>query len=320
MLTYPNKDGALEFSRELIARAAQQRELTEGPEEIFGDSVFDSDYAEEAGELDYPLLLTYRRLAERDPSFAEYLREKEIDLDDLEQLSSEQRSAWLRKPRSVVVVREFYGFDVRGRGRSRKRPTVYTGLGGIIAMLEGNARWLKGITDHMLDAYQEQKDKQGGPKELDRATQARLLDGASEAFLNYLRMIPSPVPPEISARFGPRGILEHIADPLSEMVVAGTFRPDPPGTFNVPPGLDEGILASLRLLIHAGAIVHVPREENETVLGPLEGKRFRIAYLVAPSFPSPLRLGKEISLASLLAAVDVSQPDLFAEEEEAEDR
>jgi hypothetical protein len=329
-LTYPSKTGADAFSRQLMSRRAEDRDIDVPMRTILGPSVFDGDrddvrdvldddeigasdvvldgegldptVEDGAGALDgdYPARALYMELADADTSFADYLNDKNIDLDHLDRLTAGQRAAWLRKPRGIVAVREFY-LDEGGR-RSRKTPLPFTGESAIVAMLEGNARWLQGLTDKLLNAW----TSRGSRGMLPREEQARLVKGASDAYLNYLRILPHPGAKATAATFAPAALVERIATYFSRQALGPHFRPDPPTTFKVSSGLHPDIVASLRILIHAGAVIHIPSNPDDVPLGDLTGKRFRLTYLLAPNHPVPLRLSKSVALTTILESAGPS--------------
>ncbi len=292
-LTYPDKKSSYAFTVELMQKRLDKLKVTHSVEELLGPSDLDEGEGSEYGGID-----TYRALAERDPSFAAYLREKGIDLDDLDSLSDDDRAAWLRKPRGAISIREAYGFKRGGGRRSRQRPTPFTGATGICAVLEGNARWIIGLTERLVEG-------EGNPKSITTGVQADTLQRAAESYHNFLTMLPHPGPDQ-KGELHPVDLADRIGEYFSETAVERPFRAEPPTTFRVPPEVSQEIQASLQTLLHAGALVHIPDSENQVAVGPPTKLRFRLAYLLAPTHPFPLRVSKEVRLDRIL---DRTSPD-----------
>lgn len=299
-LTYPNKDSARSFTLALMERRLARYGIGSSVEDLLGPSDLD-----ETPGTEYDGLATYRRLAERDPSFADYLRTKGIDLDDLTALSADNRSAWLRKPRGAISIREAYGFRSGGGRRSRRLPVPYTGATAICAVLEGNARWIIGLTERLVEAA-----RAGA---IPREAQAEVVRRAAESFHNFLTMLPHPLARDAPATLHPVAIADRIGAFFESLTVDQRFRPEPPTTFRVPADTTADVTASLQILLHAGAIVHVPDTENQLPVRSPVGLRFRLAYLLAPEHPFPLRISKEVSLATILAGVAADQLPLEAD-------
>ncbi len=299
-LTYPDKDAARPFTLALMQRRLAGHGIEQSVEQLLGPSDLDETADSEYGGLD-----TYRRLAARDTSFAEYLRAKNIDLDDLDKIGERDRAAWLRKPRGAISIREAYGFASGGRRRSRRLPLPYTGTTAICAVLEGNARWIIGLTERLA------RDALNGP--IDRHRQAEVIRLAAESFHNFLTMLPQPQASDAPSALHPVAIVDRIGVYFEALTITQRFRPEPPTSFRVPSDTTPDVLASLQILLHAGAIIHIPDAENELPVSQPIGLRFRLAYLLAPEHPFPLRISKEVSLATVLAGVTADQLALDAD-------
>jgi hypothetical protein len=62
----------------------------------------------------------------------------------------------------------------------------------------------------------------------------------------------------------------------------------------------DELIVSLGLALNAGAIVYVPDDLGELLLTTLKGRRFRLTYLLSPYFKIPNRLGRSLSLGTIL--------------------
>jgi hypothetical protein len=306
-LTYPDKESARNFTVDLMQRRLELAGLERSVDELLGPSDLDDGEGTE-----YQGLATYRALAKRDPSFAEYLKSKKIDLDDLEALSAADRAAWLRKPRGAISIREAYGFKLGGGRRSRRRPLPFTGTTAICGVLEGNARWIIGVTERLAEGAQTETGRLAGLQ------QAEIVQRAASSYHNFLAMLPNPLGEDAPAELLPATVADRIGAFFHSNTVAQRFRPEPPTTFRVPDDVSQDMKASLQTLLHSGALVHVPDSDAQIAVGSPAGLRFRLAYLLAPLYPFPLRVSKAVSLDRILTGVDADQMSMGMHEESQE--
>jgi hypothetical protein len=286
-------------------------------EEVLGPSSFDnvSDEREKPAARYGPgshLQKRFARLARKDHTFRRYLEEHDIDIRELHLLRDEQRAAEVRKVAALVVVREaFRKADIeegQPKARSRKNPVLYRCATSLFAVVEGNPRWLIGILAPLLEEY----SKNMGPVHPWR--QAAEVGKAASRFRAFLKTIPCPPLWNNQPSRGILSALVTIGYYFFARVVLDDFSPDPPGTFIVDSTASEELMNSLASALNAGAIVYVPDQQTELVLDSLRGKRFRLTYLLAPHYRLPLRLGRPVSMQTILRSEggDIGQqPRLF---------
>lgn len=321
-LWYAHKEDGYEFCKALFESMVLARGLPLlDPDQLLGRSEFDTPKEEwtSGGTAYRPgtrLQKRFARMAEKDRSFANYLRDRGIETDFRNVLAGDVRAADIRKITSVVAVRdEFRAYDVvsvkfpKKKLRSRKNPVLYAGANSLFAISEGNPRWLKGILSRLLSESRPDGTVSG-------AVQATEIMGAAHRFRAMLKTIPCP-PLRAPALRGLLSLLDRIGNYFFKAVVLDEFAPEPPLTFIVDARTDPEMVEALGRALNAGAIVYVPETSGEMLLGTVRGKRFRLAYLLAPYFQIPLILGKPVSLASILNAK--GEAPLFDEVEVAND-
>lgn len=304
LLWHTHKEDGYPFCEQLLARMLAERGLPpKRSSELFGVSSLQPVEVEADSRSAYspqqPAQRLITALAAGDPSFAEYLRERQIDPWKLHELSEEHRAEYVRKVTPLVALREAYRvpepkrLKIKRKARPRKAVKLYTGADALFAVVEGNPRWFTGIVGRLLD-------QEGGTRMIPRSVQFDHIDAAVHKYRALLRTIPCP--PE-RAMMRPKGILA-VVDPIGKYlhreVVFASFNPDPPGSFTVDSNASEEIIQSLGTALNAGAIVYVPDAESAAVINSLRGKRFRLTYLLAPFFGTPLRLGRSVSLRHIL--------------------
>lgn len=313
-LWYAHKEDGYRFCRSLFRSMLRDNGLPDvDPTQLLGRSEFETDRSEwtATGSAYRPgsrLHNRFYRLAAKDRSFMQYLDSRGIDLRQLHELSGDARAAEIRKITSLVAVRETFrrtdqsASRTATRLRSRKNPPLYRGAAALFAIVEGNPRWFIGIIGTLL------RNSLTGQRSLDAEQQNSEVDKAANRFRALLKTIPSP---SLTADQQPRGVLS-LLDPIGEYfykaVVRDDFNPDPPGTFIVDSTMPQAMCNSLGRALNAGAIVYVPDPESALVLGSPRGKRFRLCYLLAASYHIPLRLGRPVSLVSILRSMITSRP------------
>lgn len=230
-----------------------------------------------------------------DPSFAEYLTRRHVDLTKLAQMSYTQRSSTLRKFYPILVFRDaLLRFSEGGaRRRSRKKvEEVFSGQDVVYAALEGNPRWMKAVFGQMLARFDPERTR------VPYGFQYDALRDAAERFEALLELLPTEVA-DSRARVLP--LVDTIAAYFNARAL-GAFSADLPTTFVVDDEVDADTISLLRVALNAGAVVHVRGAKSPTLLTDLRGERFRLTYLLSlrDKYEVPLRLGKSITLTRIL--------------------
>lgn len=300
-LWYPAKEEGYPFSRDLMEQILHQRGIRSATlEEVFGTTDFDLPnlkHFDPAERQDYYLLDVFERLASRDQSFKEYLRHRSIDLKKTHLLTPNERAAQLRKIAPLVIAREtFRGADstseTRGLQRSRKAVSLYSGMPALLAICEGNPRWIIGLIDSLLD-----RRKNGYVEKKHQTIQILSLQSR---FCAFLRTIPCNGFGKNPRTSSVLSLVDEIGGRFSKEIVQDRFNPDPTGSFFVDSHATDDQIKTLEQAIYAGAIVFVPESSNEVAVGSLRGKRFRLSYLLAPKYKLPMILLRPKSLSALL--------------------
>lgn len=325
-LWYVNKEHGYPFCRQLLKGMLEAREIPDiTPEQLFGTSAFATEREEwsdsgTAYRPDSSLGKQFKLLSDRDPSFRDYLKRREIDLRKMTNVDGTRRAADLRKARSIVALRSYFrglGSELRlGRGqgrRSRKVPTVYGGATSLFAMLEGNPRWFIGIVGDLLN-----RGKTGA---VPRPMQVRHVLDAADIFRAMLKTIPCG--PIGESRRGLLSLLDPVGEYFAHATIDGPFDPDPPCSFIVDQDIADEELRALGMALNAGAIVYAPDEGEVGILESLRGKRFRLSYVLAPHYCIPLVLGRSMSLREILKRAGKqsqrNEPTLFSPLEEVDE-
>ena len=224
----------------------------------------------------------------------------------MHELPSAERASIIRKVTSIVMVREAYRSEAQvigsGQrlGRSRKNANIYYGVDALLAIVEGNPRWLIGLVGPLIRRYKEDSQR------IPRAVQAIAISTAASRFRALLRTIPfvpdgpSPSRHKQSASRGLLTLLDALGTRFRRHIIIDDFSPDPVLSFTVDANTSEGRLLALGRALNAGAVILVPDSGAEAIASSIRGKRFRLSYMLATSYDLPLLLGREGSLQRLL--------------------
>lgn len=237
-------------------------------------------------------------LAQRDTGLRDWLRRRGVNLQDVTQMTYFDRSSTLRKITPLLVYRDALlnfrdGQPVR---RSRKKSfEPFTGPTAIVTILEGNPRWIKSAFAQMLNFY----DARTGSVSL--GFQFDAIESVSNRFESLLRVLPTRQ--GTGDAVPPLQLVDTIARHLHERNL-GHFNADAPNSFTVDRRVSAEVERALMLCLYAGAIVHIRDRRSPAVLSSFTNQRFRLTNLLAvrDGRELPLRLGKDVSLSTILAA------------------
>ena len=325
-LWYARKEQGFQFSRSLLEAMITDAGCENvSPEDIFGfaslgmreDDLGSQPSAYRPGTDAHG---RYKRLAFKDPSFAAYLTQNKVKLDAMHEMAEGDRASTVRKITSLVTVREAFRSAEQaiggGRriGRSRKNPDIYFGVEALLAIVEGNPRWLIGIIGPLIRQYKDEQHR------IPRALQATAITTAANRFRALLRTIPY-VPdgtrPARQKQLASRGLLsliDAVGERFRRHVIVDDFSPDPVLSFVVDATTSDHLLQALGRALNAGAIILVPDSGAEAIASSIRGKRFRLSYMLATSYGLPLLLGREGSLQRLLLDDRGNGATLFGED------
>jgi hypothetical protein len=249
---------------------------------------------------------TFEQALAEDSSFRRYFEGAKLNLDSLKILSEAEKASNIRKIYPTLLLRLFFrkpeqDRQTRQRFRGRKNPIIYAGATGILAMSEGNPRWIIGISRALVSLYDKTR------KRIPPATQMAEIEKSVHRFRSLLKTIPC------SDSYSPGSSVAEIIDKIGEFfynsVVVSDFRPQPYGTFTVDGEVPDKIASALSVALNAGAIVYVPKHKDQSMIENMYGKRFRLTYLLSPHYQIPIRLGDNVALSKILDKARIDEPE-----------
>lgn len=301
-LWYAEKEMGDSFSREIVGSLLRKHQIEEDSMEvIFGSSVVGGDSTQLAEESDSSRRVSqFRELAQKDPSFRDYLRVNKLIIDRMQGMKEADRAELVRKIYPVVVHRNFFlkaqESQSRQRIAGRKSVSLYTGWQSIQAVCEGNPRMLIGIVSEML------KRLPVNSKRIPRSIQWSAIDSARHRFEAKLKAFKATS--EGSDR-GLMNLVRLLGERFEDDLLGRKFKGEPVGSFLVDEQSFKWLGEAVGLGLNAGAFVYVPWDKGKTLLRSIAEKRFRINYLLATRFNIPLRIGSSRTIKFLLGGKEL---------------
>lgn len=236
------------------------------------------------------------RMIRADEDFARWLVDRGVDLEDTRDLPYYLSSATIRKASPLLVYRDaLLNFrDGKPVMRSRKKSfEPFTGSDAVVRILEGNPRWIKSAFGLMLEYFD---DNLGT---ISRGFQMTALKEVASRFESLLRVLPNR---QQLAGVSTLELVDNVTRYLRDRNL-GAFSADAPNSFTVDRQSSPQFNSALMLGLYSGAIVHVRDRKSPSVLSSFANERFRITHLlsVRDGKELPLRLGKDVSLSTILA-------------------
>lgn len=257
----------------------------------------------------------FRSLAQKDPSFAEYLVKRDIDPNGMDKLPEFQKAALIRKIISTVIVRDEFlvkrpvaNDEVSSSRRYRSRKVIspiYTGAYSVFTLCEGNPRWIIGLCRPLIADLAGAKDK-SPMRTIRRSEQSKRIERTITTFLTLLSTLRAPV--NEGAGKSIIELVERLGDFSFDQVLSPTFNPEPILSFTIDGNVSPAIYSAVGRAINQGALVIAPQNATRrsqtdvvpTAPGSIVGRRVRLAFLLAPRYRLPLVLGRSVDLSPVL--------------------
>ncbi len=314
-LWYPYKENARPFCNSLFDQIAKSLGLGDvSPEQVFDTSEFAlGNFTRKNGESAYKkgslIYHRFRKLKDKDPTFATYLSRKKININAMGQMPENKKASIVRKITNIVSVREVWRRN-DGKLSSKRKPSLYTGATTLFDITEGNPRLFISIVGALLKEYKNDR------KTIESSRQSDAIAQESNRFRALLSTIPIQKGNGVEDINGLNDLLDTIGKYFREKTVVEDFTADPPTCFIVDSKTPNGISKALSRALNAGAIVYIPDNPGNPLLKDLTDRRFRLTYLLAPHYKLPIMVSKSKShvLSKILGETESQlKPDLFNE-------
>lgn len=285
------------FASELALSVIKSQNISvDNPYEVFGYSPFSSKYMLKRGVREYGQgSFVWGKIKEEascDEDLRKLLESSEISPDNPTG-NKQQLDTILRKIKPIILYRNSNRkYDRKGKPkpRTRKISELYCGFDVITDVCEGNPRWLKGALQDLLA----KADKKG---KVPLKAQARVLHDISENYWAKLKVIPESKKNILGRNIFMTQFLEKLAKFFFEEIVLSKFSINPIGSFEVDRLTPQNYADFIKKASEHGALISI---QKGIFSSDFYNRRFRLSYMLAPSFKLPLRLYEPIKLSVIL--------------------
>lgn len=307
-LWYGKQKEAIEFGARLFVSLINRNLDTrvKAPVEVLGESrnligigsdfEFDTEWQRGVDTKKSILSKEFKELIENDTSFEKFIRERSIDVNNLDTSDSNPTGPTIRKIAPLVTYRNYFfkGNEGNQESRARKYAKYYAGNPAIFVVAEGNPRWIVGMA---LDLIRESNTKTS----FSEPSQTKVIENASRRFVDMAQSAPIATDHPLLIKKGILGLVESLALWIENELIGG-FKEEPLLSFEVDTGVPDGIMAALIEAINLGIII--VQDSDEDFSRNLIGRRVRLSYMLAPTYKLPLRTNKPVKLSTALSAIN----------------
>ncbi|MDA9415244.1 hypothetical protein XH81_10345 [Bradyrhizobium sp. CCBAU 25360] len=310
------RNDARRFSARLLealivaeTKAKQKGNQTRGPE-VLGRSVITEantspDQKNAYRPPDGSHYIRFKSLLERDPAFAQFLRDRDIDLDQMHRSDENQRAGKARKYIWQVACRLAYAplssfmrpdRSIGERPPSRKAlADIYLGYDSLLTMCEGNPRITISLMRPLVRRHF------GTSRSIPFEDQAALVEEAIAKYVSLLSTIHVVDPTNNIQNMSIIDLIEAIGGFFSNEVTGTVFKPEPPLTFRIDNAVPKEYVDAIGVAMNQGAFVMLSDESGLFDHGSIKDARLRFSYLLCPLYHLPLTIGSPINLSRILS-------------------
>jgi energy-coupling factor transporter ATP-binding protein EcfA2 len=293
-----------DFCHNLISKKLQRKFNNQNvtPKAVFGEYNLDEIIKEETnykGQFEQgtgsgsSANVLFKTLAEKDPSFREFLTNRKLDPENPFSRNQDEDKSVFLKYKVNVLYRVLFGF------RSRKSPAVHYGIPYIYDICDGNPRSIIGLVDEVLLKAEYEFTSKNVLVPFNK--QSEIIFNVSKRYFNLIRNHPDSTLTIRKKEFNlATDILKIFGNYIYNHIVKEDFAKSIPTTFTVDNEIDQKIIRLLEQALFMGAIIYLDPVESLSNTG-LIGKRFRLSYLLTPLFRIPNRVNSSINLKNVIS-------------------
>lgn len=249
-----------------------------------------------------------------DTTFKNFLISKKINLEDPSPKNQEEEDKIHRKIKPIIIYR--YLFQTEERKRTRKNVPLYFGLNMLYELCDGNPRSVIGLINRLL-----RLSKRGEKNKFTKVpilSQSRVILETSQNYFELISSNPQAVIVNKDKLIYLDEILNKIGFYFHNQIVNDEFNADPKGTFIVDKNVNKDVIKILEIALYLGAIIYMDPTGSFSNHG-LEGKKFRLTYLLSPKYRLPKIKYKSKDLSVILNKQTNYQENFFYKDENTED-
>lgn len=291
-----NTSSDKDFSKELIESVVKEKRSDLDYKSFFGSNdLYNMSRQPSSGTVN-EFYVKMKSLVKKDISFEEFLISKGIDPKDPRPVSELQKSTIFRKIKPIVYFRDFFikkttNTDANRRGR-KSAGDLYYGIEMLIEVCDGNPRWLKGIINSILVKSKEKSYAEP-------AVQYEVLRTTAEKFRSMVNNLPHRIE---SSSITMSQLIDFIGLGFKDSVLGASFKMDPFSIFKVDSKLVDSSEIKNLIEIGVGQGVFILQDPNiDSFDIEVEGKKFKLSYMLHILYNLPIRRYKVVSLSTLMA-------------------
>ncbi len=252
-------------------------------------------YFDEPARID--MFHEFKELKPKDMSFANYLIERDININELESYGEDKLSL-MRKVQFISRLRNFQ-FNERGALKSRRRSAdFYAGFKNICKATEYNPRMLIGIMNMFIPIIKDHS-KVSIPKQL----------SCISSYFDSFKALLSTIAVDSSySDFNTiYDVIEKIALFFKQEISGAAFKPEPKGSIVFKKNSNDGFIEAIGYALNAGALIADKQDIGSFQdIVDIKNSKCRLSYIFAHHFQLLMTNQKEIDLVDLLNQNNIS--------------
>lgn len=261
---------------------------------------FDIDYSAKEFEQYSTTWWVFKELSKLDNGLKNLLRLRKIDPDN--PISSEKRDSdqILRKTKEIVINRLIFSKYEKHKykaERTRKVYPIYYGKETIFKLCEGNPRFIINIINEIFIKTENYKDLDNftfSPQE-----QVEVVKIVSNRFYAMLKTYPTAIMFNRKP-FDLDKLIQQVGDYFETEVNQGKFNMHPATSFFFDSkNTSREIQELVNIGVSLGAFIKVDKTAEDISID--KAVRYRLSYLLHPSFKLPLRLFSSVKLNNIIS-------------------
>jgi energy-coupling factor transporter ATP-binding protein EcfA2 len=266
------------------------------------DFNFNIDLRASESEPNSETWFVFKELAKTDLSLARQMDKKGINVENPIPRTKTNYDSFIRKGKEIVINRLVFakykndGANVLQR-RTRKEYPIYYGKDTIFKICEGNPRFIMNIIDELIiktNKYIEIENESFSPIE-----QAEVIKTVSVRFSAMLNTYPSSTE-YLGRTIDLSWLINEVGKYFENEINYKEFNINPATSFKFKHDLlNPNIIELIELGIKLGAFIKVDKSPDDFSHNDIDS-RYRLTYLLHPSYKLPLRLYSSVSLNNII--------------------
>lgn len=241
----------------------------------------------------------FKKLSLLDDSFKIILQNYAVDVENPIAKIPLYNDTFFRKTKELVINRLFFNNYKEGKFHSyktRKEYSIYYGAETILKICEGNPRFIINIVNELLSKTNNDVTDLNSPE-----LQSIVIKSISNRFKAMLNTYPTAVyfqNREIDLKW----LLDKVGNYFEYEINSASFKVNPANSFIIKNNktiISKEVLKLLQVGVGLGAFVKLDITSDDIVVS--KDTRYRLSYLLHPTYKLPLRLYSSVNLNKIVS-------------------